>query len=90
MIFLVVNISPKVVFGMLYLTFSNANIDFFDWKLRWKNYTTEKTLLITRYIKLVERKEFGTIVLDSEYETFVIYVISLHFISFNIQLFSRP
>ena len=32
-IFLVVNISPEVVFGILFLTLSDADVDFLDWKL---------------------------------------------------------
>ena len=32
--FLVTNISPEVVFGMLFLILSGVNIDFLNWKLR--------------------------------------------------------
>ena len=31
--FLVANVSPEIVFGILFLTLSNANIDFLDWEL---------------------------------------------------------
>ena len=32
--FLVANVSPKIVFGTLFLTLSGADIDFLDWKFR--------------------------------------------------------
>ena len=32
--FLVANISPEIVYGMLFLTLSNANVDFLDRELR--------------------------------------------------------
>ena len=38
--FLLANISLKVVFGILLLILSNADIDFLDRKIRWKTYIT--------------------------------------------------
>lgn len=38
--FLVVNISPEIVFGILFLTLSNADIDFLNQKLWCKTYIT--------------------------------------------------
>lgn len=32
-IFLVTNISPKIVLAILFLILSDANVDFLDWKL---------------------------------------------------------
>ena len=37
----------------------------------------KKVLSTTRHIKLIEKKEITAIALDSEYETFVVYVASL-------------
>ena len=71
------NISPNIVFGISFLILSNANIDFLDQKLRWRTYITKKALSTTRYIKLVEKKEFVAIVLDPKYKTFVVYIVSL-------------
>ena len=39
-IFLVANISLEVVFGMFFLILSSINIDFLDWELWWRIYTT--------------------------------------------------
>ena len=55
--FLMANISPEIVFGMLFLTLSCANVDFLDRELRWRTYTTEKALPTTRHVKLVGKKE---------------------------------
>ena len=49
--FLVANVSPEVVFRIFFFTLSDADIDFLDWKLRWRTYTTEKILLTTKLIK---------------------------------------
>ena len=76
-IFLVANVSPEVVLGILFLTLSDANIDFLVWELRWRIYTTEETLPTIKRVKLVGKKTFTTIVLDLEHETYVIYVGSV-------------
>ena len=46
--FLMANISLEVVFGILFLTLSFANIDFLEEKLWWRIYTSQKALLATR------------------------------------------
>ena len=76
-IFLVANVSPKVVLGMFFLILSGANIDFLGWKLRWRTYTTKEALLTTRYIELVGKKEFAAAAFDPEHKTYVVYVRSV-------------
>ena len=76
-IFLVANVSPEVTLGMPFLTLSGADVDFLDWELRWKTYTTREALLTTRHVKLVEKNEFAATVIDLEHETFVVHVASL-------------
>ena len=71
------NVSPEVVFGMLFFTLSSANVDFLDRKLCWKTYITQKTLLIIICIKVVGKKKFAVVALDPEYETFVVYIAFL-------------
>ena len=75
--FLVANISPEVVFGMLFLILSVANIDFLDWKLRWRTYITKETLATTKRVKLVEKKEFAATAFNSKYETFIVHITFL-------------
>ena len=54
---LVSNVSPEIVLGMLFLTLSGVDIDFFGRELRWRTYTIEEALLSTRRIELVGKKE---------------------------------
>ena len=75
--FLVANVSLEVVFGMLFLTLSGANVDFLERELRWKPYTTKEALPTTRRIELMGKKEFAAAALDPEYETYVVYVESV-------------
>ena len=51
--FLVDNVSPDIVLGMLFLTLSNADVDFLRRDLWWRVYTIEKTISTTRCVKLV-------------------------------------
>ena len=88
--FLVANVSPKVVFKMLFLTLSSANIDFLDRKLWWRTYTTKEVLLITSRIELVGKKEFATAALDPEHEIFVVYVAFFSSTLLDVHLFRRP
>ena len=86
-VFLVANISPKVVFGMLFLILSRVDIDFLDRKFCWGTYITKEAFPTIRHVELVGKKEFAAIVLDPEYETFIIYITSLHpAISFSFTL----
>ena len=79
-IFLVTNVSPKVVLGMLFLTLSGADVDFLDRDLQWRTYTTEKALPTTRRVKLVGKKKFAATALNPEHETFVIHVTSFNLV----------
>ena len=75
--FLVANVSPEVVLGMLFLTLSIADVDSLDRELWWKTYTTEEALPTTRRVELVGKKEFAAAVLDLEHKTFVGHIASL-------------
>ena len=75
--FVVANISPKVVFGMSFFTWSGVNVDFLGREFQWKTYITKKALPTTRRVKLVDKKEFVATALNSEYEAYVVYVASL-------------
>ena len=83
-----VNVSPEVVLGILFLTLSNANIDFSSLEFWWRIYTTKKALPTTRCVELVGKKEFAAAALDPEYKTYVIYVVSLSFTPFIASLSS--
>ncbi len=42
--FLLADVRPDIVLGMLFLTMSNADIDFQAWDLQWRSYTTGEVL----------------------------------------------
>ena len=75
--FRIANVSPEIVFGVPFLTLNSANIDFLEYKLWWKTYTTKKALPTTRHIELVGRKEFAAVAFNLEYEIYVVYVESV-------------
>ena len=91
--FLVANVSPEVVLGMLFLTLSGADVDFSGRELRWRTYTTEEVLPTTRRVELVGKKEFAAAALDPEHETYVVHVASLSstpLAPLNVHPFRRP
>ena len=88
--FLVVNVSPKIVFGIPFLTLSGVDVDFLDRELRWRTYIIKKALSIIRHVKLVGKKEFAAAALDPEHETFIVQVASLNSTPLDIHPFCRP
>ena len=91
--FLVVNVSPEVVFWMPFLTLSNANVDFLGRELWWKTYTTKKDLPSTKRVELVGKKKFAATALDPEHEIYVVHVASLSstsLVSLNIHPSRKP
>ena len=79
--FLLADISAEVVLGMPFLTFSNADVQFVEKELTWRFYTTAKALPTTKWIELINKKEFAKATLDEKFETFVIHVTSLNLTS---------
>ena len=78
--FLLADISAEVVLGILFLTLSNANIQFVEKKLTWRSYTTAKALPTTKLVKLINKKEFAKMALDGNSKTFFIHVASLNLV----------
>ena len=89
------NVSPRIVFGMLFLTLSGANVDFLDRELCWKTYTTKKALLTIWRVELIGKKKFAAASLNPEYETFVVYIVALNSVTslssflLNVYLFCK-
>ena len=88
--FLVANVSSEVVLGMLFLTLSDADVDFLSRELQWRTYTTKQALLTSRRIELVGKKEFAAAALNSEDETYVVHVASLSSTPLNVHPSQRP
>ena len=62
----------EVVFSMLFLTLSNADIYFAKKKPTWRTYTTKKALSTTCQVKIINRKGFAKATLNENIEAFVI------------------
>ena len=75
--FLLANVKPEIVLGILFLTMSNADIDFQARNLQWKSYTIGNVLPTTRRVKLIKKKEFATAAFDPEHKAFVVHVAAL-------------
>ena len=75
--FLLANISMKVVLGMLFLTFSNFDVQFAKKKLTWRTYTTKEVLPTTRRGKPINQKEFAKVELDENIKAFMVHVSCL-------------
>ena len=67
----------EVVLGMLFLTFSNADIQFAEKELTWRSYTAKEVLPTTRKVELINKKEFAKAALDINIEAFVVHMSSL-------------
>lgn len=78
-IFLLTDLNVELVLEMLFLMLSNANIQFIKKKLIWKSYTTTKVLPTTKYIDLINKKEFAKTVLGKNIKAFVVLVILFNF-----------
>ena len=68
------NTKFEVVLGMSFLKISNADIAFGEEILTWKSYTTNKALLTTKRVQLVDPKEFVIAALDTDSEIFVMHM----------------
>ncbi len=76
--FLLANISMEVVLGILFLSFSNADVKFAELeKLTWRSYIAAEALPITSRVKLIDRREFAKTAVDGNFETFMVYVAAL-------------
>lgn len=59
----------EVILDMLFLTLSNADVQFVEWKLTWRLYTPAKALPTIKQVELINKKEF-TVALDEDFEIF--------------------
>ncbi len=75
--FLLADVKSDIVFEMLFLTMSNADIDFQAQDLQWRSYITKDVFPTTRQVELIGKKEFAAAALDLKYETFVVHGVTL-------------
>ena len=75
--FLLVDIKIKVVLGMLFLIFSNVNVQFAEKELTWRIYITKEAFPTNRQVEISDQKEFAITKLNENVEAFVVHVSSL-------------
>ncbi len=75
--FLLANVKSDVILGMLFLTMSNADIDFQARDLQWRSYIIKDVFSTIKRVELIEKKEFAVTALDLEYKVFIVYVAAL-------------
>lgn len=68
------------------MIFSNADIQFAEKEFIWRSYTIAKALSTTKWIKLINKKEFAKAALDAESKTFVVHVKELEVPKITIHL----
>ena len=76
--FLLADISAEVVLSMPFLTLSNADVQFVEMEIIWRSYITAEALPTTKWVELINKKEFAKAALDEKSETFVVHVASLN------------
>ena len=87
--FLLADIKPDTMLEILFLIMRNANIDFQARNLQWRSYTIGDVLLTIRWVELIEKKKFATIVLNPKYKIFLVYIAALSVDSSNKVYFSK-
>lgn len=82
--FLLANISIKVVLEISFLSPNNANINFNEAKrFTWKKYSITKPLSIICQTELINKEKFAKTVLNINSETFVVYIVALKVFKMN-------
>ena len=72
--FLVADTKFEVILRMPFLKISNADVSFGKGILTWKTYITNKALLTTKQVQIINKKDFVIAALDANSETFVVHM----------------
>ena len=72
--FLIANTKFEVILGMFFLKLSNINILFGEKTLIWRTYITNKALLITKQVQIIDKKNIIIVALDVNNETFIVHM----------------
>ena len=75
---------------MLFLAFSNADIQFEAEKRTWRSYTAAEALPIARGVELIDKHKFAKAALNENSETFVVHVAALEALEPAVHLFRAP
>lgn len=85
-IFLLTDTSVEMVLEMPFLTFSNANIQFKKKKFTQRTYTAAKALSTTKWVELINKKEFIKTALDKNSKIFLVHISALQVLEMIIHL----
>lgn len=72
---------------MFFFILRNVEINVIDQKFNWRSYTTIEALSTIKQVTLIEKKKFAAATLDSNDETFVVYIAFFANFNLNIYLF---
>lgn len=75
--FLLADTSMEVILGMLFLSLSNADVQFGVEELTWRTYAAAKAIPTARRVELIDKHEFVKAALDENSKTFVVHVSAL-------------
>ncbi len=71
------NTNLEVVLGMLFLVFSNTDIQFSIEELTWRIYTIAEALPTISRVELIDKREFAKTILNENLKTFVVHISAL-------------
>lgn len=72
------NTSVEMVLKILFLTFSNPNVLFPEWKFTWRSYIAANALLTFKHMEVIDKNKFAKVAADKNIEAFVMHVTSLN------------
>ena len=75
--FLLAEVQPEIVLGMLFLIISNVDVNFQARDLQWRFHTTGNVLPTTRWIELMGKKKFPAAALDPKYKVSIVHIAAL-------------
>ena len=67
----------EVVLGMPFLALSKVEINFAERELSWRTYTSKEALPTTKWVQIIDQKEFAAAALAPEEEALVVHVAYL-------------
>lgn len=88
--FLLADTSMKLVLGMSFLSFSNADFQFSTRKLTQRSYTYAEALSTARQVELIDKYKFAITAPDKNSEIFIVHVVALEALELAIFSFRTP
>ncbi len=76
--FLLADVKPDIVLGMLFLTMSNTDVDFQARDLQLSSYTNGDVLLTNRWVELIRKKDFTIPAFNLGHEAFVVHIATVN------------